>query len=175
MRARLTVQARAAQTPGALDSLALILGEIEPEHEHRGAREYAAITLGNCGANSEEGAQIIVKHTRVIGALVGCLQADREVRMQETTVVALKNCAASSQEAAFVIANMDPALEQLKALALRDVHSRISDVVSWSTPSLPAGCSSLAPPSCKCCLCPRAPPACVHARSARAGAGGRVA
>ena len=65
--------------------------------------------------------------------------------MQETTVVALKNCAASSQEAAFLIANMDPALEQLKALALRDVHSRISDVVSRKHPCLPACCLFLAP------------------------------
>eukprot|EP00802_Teleaulax_amphioxeia_P006765 Tamp_06770.p1 GENE.Tamp_06770~~Tamp_06770.p1 ORF type:complete len:499 (-),score=75.51 Tamp_06770:1141-2433(-) len=143
-------------TPGALDSLALILGETRPEYEHRGAREYAAITLGNCGANSEEGAQTIVKHTRVINALVECLQGEQESRMQETTVVALKNCAASSQEAAFLIANMDSALEQLKALALRDVHSRISDVVSSCSPSLPASCVSLAPPSCKCSRCRRA-------------------
>jgi len=156
VRARLTGTARTVQTPGALDSLALILGETRPEYEHRGAREYAAITLGNCGANSEEGAQTIVKHTRVINALVECLQGEQESRMQETTVVALKNCAASSQEAAFLIANMDSALEQLKALALRDVHSRISDVVSRSSPSLPASCVSLAPPSCKCSRCRRA-------------------
>jgi hypothetical protein len=69
-----------------------------------------------------------------------CLRDEQDVRMQETTVVALKNCAASSQEAAFLIANIDPALELIKKLALQDVHSRISDVVRWSPPPLSLLC-----------------------------------
>jgi len=116
------------QTPGSLDALAMVLDFDPIYRNHRDAREYAAITIGNCGANSEEGAETIVRHAGMMKALISCLANGLEVRMQETTVVALKNCAASSQEAAYVIAQSDEALALFKDLALQDDHSRLRDV-----------------------------------------------
>ena len=121
------------QTPGALDSLALVLSENETRPRGEGFRgdalEYAAITIGNCGANSEEGAEAIAKHRGIMNALISCLANGREIRMQETTVVALKNCAASSQEAAFLVSQSDEVLTILKDLVVQDVNGRLRDVV----------------------------------------------
>jgi hypothetical protein len=99
------------------------------------AREYAAISIGNCGANSEEGAETIVSHRGLMDALILCLGDENQVRIQETTVVALKNCAASSQEAAYLITQNENTLRLLKDLALQDALTRLRDVVS--RPSLP--------------------------------------
>ena len=121
------------QTPGALDSLALVLSKNETRPRGEGFRgdalEYAAITIGNCGANSEEGAEAIAKHRGIMNALTACLANGREIRMQETTVVALKNCAASSQEAAFLVSQSDEVLTILKDLVVQDVNGRLRDVV----------------------------------------------
>lgn len=116
------------QTPGALDSLALVLSDAS--RENLSAREYAAISIGNCGANSEEGAETIVKHHGLMQALILCLGDTRDIRIQETTVVAIKNCAASSQEAAFIIAQNGTTLLLLKDLALQNACMRLRDVVS---------------------------------------------
>lgn len=110
-----------------------MLNDVNRTREHGGAREYAAITIGNCGANSEEGAETIVKHASIMGAIVSCLGNGRDTRMQETTVVALKNCAASSQEAAFLVSQSDDALQILKDLALQDANARLRDVVSGNS------------------------------------------
>ena len=118
------------QTPGALDALSSLL---DSGVDAWGAREYAAIIIGNCGANSEEGAELIVKHSGVMSSLISCLLNSREVRMQETIVVAVKNCAASSQEAAFVVAQSDKALALLKKLALQDIQPRLQYVVLLHT------------------------------------------
>ena len=115
------------QTPGALDSLALVLVEREPLHEVS-AQEYAAITVGNCGANSEEGAKMIVRNQAVMQALVSCMSNAHDVRMQETAVVALKNCAASSQEAALGISQSDQTMALLKSFVLQTTHERLRDV-----------------------------------------------
>jgi hypothetical protein len=121
------------QTPGALDSLALVLSKNETRPRGEGFRgdalEYAAITIGNCGANSEEGAEAIAKHRGIMNALTACLANGREIRMQETTVVAIKNCAASSQEAAFLVSQSDEVLTILKDLVVQDVNGRLRDVV----------------------------------------------
>ena len=121
------------QTPGALDAIAEVLSDTTLDNLE--AREYAAISIGNCGANSEEGAETIVKNTALMDALILCLGDDRQVRIQETTVVALKNCAASSQEAAYLIAQDEKTLHLLKNLSLQDGLARLRDVVS-SNPSL---------------------------------------
>ena len=115
------------QTPGALDSIALVLSDTSKEN--LSAREYAAISIGNCGANSEEGAETIVKHQGLMNTLILCLADTREIRIQETTVVAIKNCAASSQEAAFIIAQNDTTLLLLKDLALQYTLTRLR--VTW--------------------------------------------
>jgi hypothetical protein len=124
------------QTPGALESLALVLSDAS--RENVSAREYAAISIGNCGANSEEGAETIVKHHGLMQALILCLGDRREIRIQETTVVAIKNCAASSQEAAFIIAQNGTTLLLLKDLALQDAFTRLRDVVSCFQNANPA-------------------------------------
>ena len=110
-------------------------------HLDGGAKEYAAITIGNCGANSEEGAQMIVRHKGTMNAFTLNLKNRREVRIQETTVVALKNCAASSQEAAFLIADCKEVLLMLKDLSLDETQSRLRDVVSLKVVVPIASCS----------------------------------
>jgi hypothetical protein len=110
-----------------------VLNDVNRRHQHGGARDYAAIAIGNCGANSEEGAETIVKHAGIMGAIVSCLRNARDTRMQETTVVALKNCAASSQEAAFLVSQSGIVLQILKDLALQDDHARLRDVVSGTS------------------------------------------
>ena len=91
-------------------------------------QEYAAITVGNCGANSEEGAKMIVRNQAVMQALISCMSNAHDVRMQETAVVALKNCAASSQEAALGISQSDQTMSLLKSFVLQTTHARLRDV-----------------------------------------------
>jgi len=115
------------QTPGSLDALAMVL-ECDPILPgHRNARLYAGITIGNCGANSAEGAEIIVKHAGLMKALISCL-ANGFDELQETTVVALKNCAASSQEAAYIVAHSNEALALIQGFVLHKNRSRLHDV-----------------------------------------------
>lgn len=124
------------QTPGALDALAGVLSDGSLENVR--AREYAVISIGNCGANSKGAALTMVKHQALAQGLLLCLTDDREknrsrssVRLQEVTIIALKNCAASSEEAGFIIAQNSTTLVLLKDLAVQDVSARSRDVVSY--------------------------------------------
>ncbi|KAJ1490189.1 armadillo-type protein [Baffinella frigidus] len=121
--------------PSTLDALARAMRN---EGGQEAVREYACITVGNCGANSVEGAKLIARHERLMLALTSAITlpsppvapggAGPGSRMRETATLALKNCAASSDEAAFIIAEQKGVLSALKVMAKDSNFPRLRNV-----------------------------------------------